>query len=476
MLMSFHEAASFCYGSAITPCGEGGREDFDSVCIDSREVTPGALFVALPGEKTDGHNFVEKAFAAGAVGALVACEKVAALADVAEKYRATLIAVLYTLEGLQNMAAGYLYKFPRLLRVGITGSSGKTTTKELTAAMLGVEKSVVCNEGNLNSGSGLPLAVFAVRENHEVGVFEMGVNYRGEMEELASILRPQIALITNIGLAHAGPLGGQKGIAREKKRIFSWFTGSQTAFIPKESEFADYLARDVRGKVQFYDFDTVPQWGGAENQGLDGWLVEWAGEKARFPLPGRHNLKNALAAAILAKAAGASDDAVRQGLASAKPLFGRDEIYTRELPAGGTITVVRDCYNANPDSMESALDFVDSLEWPGRRVYVLGSMLELGAKSQEAHAALADRLTRSKADAVFLFGEEMGEIGSGERTTMTPEPQTLNPRPYSFHTNKMPELQSALAHYLRDGDLVLLKGSRGCELERVESIFKGAKA
>jgi UDP-N-acetylmuramoyl-tripeptide--D-alanyl-D-alanine ligase len=239
--MDFNAAMEGC-GASLFDFGTG--KGFGSVCIDSREAGKAALFVALSGNVNDGHSFVQKAFDAGACAALVDRAKIQkfALLEAAKRAQTALLAVDDTLRGLQDLAASYLERFPRLLRIGITGSSGKTTAKELCAAMIGAEKKVVCNEGNLNSETGLPLSVFAVRKEHQVCVFELGMNRKGEIAELAGVLKPDIALVNNVGTAHIGLIGSRREIALEKKAIFSRFTGSQTAFVPEGEEFSALLA------------------------------------------------------------------------------------------------------------------------------------------------------------------------------------------------------------------------------------------
>jgi UDP-N-acetylmuramoyl-tripeptide--D-alanyl-D-alanine ligase len=191
--------------------------------------------------------------------------------------------------------------------------------------------------------------------------------------------------------------------------------------------------------------------------GLEGTEITWAGEKINFPLTGVHNLENAFAAIAIAKEIGVSPKAIKRGLESVKPLFGRGEILK------GRTTVIRDCYNANPESTARSVEFCDSLDWPGRRVYVIADMLELGDKSLSAHSALGSLLTASKADKVFLFGDQIKSAA----ITMQGRGKTI------FHAQDINELSSALDSYVKEGDLVLLKGSRGCALERLSSMLTG---
>jgi UDP-N-acetylmuramoyl-tripeptide--D-alanyl-D-alanine ligase len=435
----------------------GNSRGFSSVSIDSRTVRKGALFAALPGSSHDGHSFVEAAFTNGADAALADRQKIEQfdLVRIAKAQGKTLIIVDDTLRALQNAARVYLERFPRLKKIGITGSSGKTTTKEIAAAIIGAEKNTVTNPGNYNSETGLPLSVFAVRPCHEVGIFEMGMNRKGEIAELAAVLNPDIALITNVGSAHIGIIGSLQAIALEKKNIFSRFTGTNVALIQEDTPFRELLAEGVKGRIALYGEKALADFGGARSLGLDGSEITWAGQRLRFALPGRHNLANALAAIAIAREVPVSDQAIRHGLESARSLFGRSEILH------GRVTVIQDCYNSNPESVTEALEFCESLNWQGRLIYVIGDMLELGDHSPKAHEDLGRLLLESKADMVFLYGSETAATAP-----------VLKNGPLSFmHTRDMDELSRALDSYVRGGDLVLLKGSRGCALERLSAVL-----
>ena len=433
---------------------------FSSVSIDSRDVLPGALFVALRGSTLDGHRFVEAAFKAGASGALVALsaldDESLDLSGLCRKWNRVLVGVDDTLKALQKAAAVYLKQFSGLTRVGITGSAGKTSTKEIAAAIIGQEKSVVMNKGNYNSETGLPLSVFNVRSHHEVGIFEAGMNNPGEIADLAKILDPHIALITNIGTAHVGNMGSRDAIAREKKQIFSCFSGNNTAMIPMEDDYKHFLGSDVHGRVVYYGASSLSALGDVKDLGLTGTEMIWDGKAVKFKLPGKFNYANAIAASALAVELSIGADSVQKGIESVKPLFGRGEIFK------GRVTLIRDCYNSNPESAEQALDFCDNLEWPGRRIYVIGSMLELGALSEKAHADLGSRLASSCAEMVFLYGEEMKAALSGIGETTT-----------HFFTQDKDELSHEIDKYVKKGDLVLLKGSRGCALESLTEMLLG---
>jgi UDP-N-acetylmuramoyl-tripeptide--D-alanyl-D-alanine ligase len=456
--MDFTRLCAAVSGRALGP--RPSALGFSGVCIDSRKVKPGDLFVALVGSAQDGHDYVEAAFKAGALCALVEEAKLEdpalALEEKAARCGGLLIVVKDSLRALQDAAMAYLEQFPRLIKIGITGSSGKTTTKEIAGAIFGREKKTVTNPMNLNSETGLPLAVFDVREFHEVGIFEMGMNRKGEIAELARVLKPHIALITNVGTAHIGKIGSLEGIALEKKDIFMYQRENDLALIPGSCAFRSILTDGLKGKKHFYGPETLEELGPVEDRGLLGSEITWAGEKVRFALPGKHNLADALAAVALAKELSVGNNAIRQGLESVRSIFGRSEILD------GTLPVIRDCYNAHPESAAAAVAFCDGLEYPGRKIYVLGSMLELGESSAAAHRELGLALAQSAADKVFLFGEEMEEAATELAKGELP----------FFHSRSIDELSVSLGDYVKPGDLVLVKGSRGCALERLDPVLE----
>lgn len=437
------------------------RAGFSSVVVDSRKVSPSSLFVALPGEKSDGHNYITNAFNAGASAVMARADRRNSVeAALGPMDRASGRAVIYVddaLSALQELARRHRMRYPSLLRIGITGSSGKTTTKECTAAAIGRGKSVVLNPGNLNSDIGLPLSVFAIGPEHEVGVFEMGMNRIGEMGELARVYEPDIALITNVGTAHIGVIGSRDGIAEEKKKIFSCFDGQQTGFVWEDDEYNLFLKKDVRGTMLDYGPRTSGGFEGARDLGLEGYEISWRGERFHFPLPGSHNLLDAIAAMTLAECAGSSARQIAEGLSSVRPLFGRSEILR------GRTTVIRDCYNANPDSVIAAIELCDSVEWKGRRVYVLGSMLELGEESDAAHTRIGAAAGASAADALFFFGEATKSAFD--------EARRCGFRGLVVFESDFDALRRTVESFVRDGDLILLKASRGMALERLSEVL-----
>ena len=312
---------------------------------------------------------------------------------------------------------------------------------------------MILNPGNLNSDIGLPLSVFAIGSGHQVGIFEMGMNRSGEMGELASVYEPDIALITNVGTAHIGILGSRDAIAEEKKRIFSRFDGNQSGFVWEGDDYNAFLKAGVRGEVADFGPRSTAGLRVVRNNGLSGYELEWQGRGFHFPLPGSHNLLDAIGAAAVAAKAGAGVADVAEGLASVRPLFGRSELIE------GRFTILRDCYNANPDSVEAAIRLCDSVEWRGRRAYVLGSMLELGSESEAAHRAMGEIAGKSAANALFFFGEETRPAFEAARLAGFPG--------LVLHETDFDRLVRAVRAYLAPGDLALLKASRGMALERL---------
>ncbi len=337
-LFSAKSAAEILHAEYV---GDGSAE-IRSVVVDSRKAVHGSLFVALPGEKMDGHVFIAAALAAGASCIIARADRrpeaERARAEAERSDGSALLFVADTLAALQVLAREYRRRFPSIFRVGITGSSGKTTTKECAAAAIGRSRSLVLNPGNLNSDIGLSLSVFAMSAAHDIAVFEMGMNRSGEMGELAEIYEPDLALITNVGTAHIGILGSRDEIAKEKKQIISRFDGRQGGFVWEDDVYKEFLKEGVRGEIREFGARSTIGFRGAKDLGLDGFEVDWEGLKFRFPLTGRHNLIDAIAAMALAERVGTPPGDVAAGLSSIRPLFGRSEIIR------GEYTIVRDCY------------------------------------------------------------------------------------------------------------------------------------
>jgi UDP-N-acetylmuramoyl-tripeptide--D-alanyl-D-alanine ligase len=435
-----------------------GSLDIRGVVVDSRHVEEASLFVALPGQRVDGHEFIPQALERGAAAFMCSTAYWSKRGGQLERLlqnrpAVSVIEVDDTLAGLQKMAKAYLRQFPEILRIGVTGSNGKTTTKEILAAIVAADRPTVKSEGNLNSEIGLPLSCFRATSAHRAAVFEMGINHPGEMDILADIYRPDIAVITNIGTAHIGLLGSREVIAREKRKIFSYFDGTQKAFLSESEDFAELLTEDLRGDVVYFGPKRTSGFEGSEDLGLDGTIIHWEGLRIRFPFFGAHNLRNALASISVSTELGISREKIKEGLENVSPLFGRSQIIR------GPVTVIQDCYNANPDSFVQVFAFISALPWSGRKVGVLGAMGELGERSEQAHRRIGVFAAQSGFQGLFLFGRDM-EAAYKE----------IQAREYRGLVEWMTDIESlreSLHTYLRDGDLLLIKGSRAAELERL---------
>ncbi len=467
-LLSLTELLAATGGALVLGCPEEGF-CFTSVATDSRSAVAGGMFIPLVGEFQDGHGYIPAALESGVTVVLVSRGFAASSSDrIARWHRShpcsTFVAVDHTMYALQDAAAAYVQKFPNLIRIGITGSSGKTTTKEMLGSILSRKFSVVMNQGNLNSETGLPLSVFQIRSHHQVGVFELGMNRRGEMAEIARVLAPRLAVVTNIGSAHIGILGSREAIAQEKKQLFFRLPTDGCAFIPEPDDFRSFLRDGLACPVEEYGPDRLDS---VRSLGLEGTRFTLAGTELLVPLPGRANLHDALAAVAVARRLGLELEEIKAGLAAVEPLFGRSQVLR------GDITLVQDCYNANPDSMAAALDFFCDLELEeGRKVLVLGDMLELGAASLEAHQEAVRRAQGTGAAMVLFLGDEMGGaacgLGGDDRMRVAALPGSGQ--------ETIGKAVDLLRGFLRRGDVVLLKGSRGMGLERISSALLGGAA
>ncbi len=438
---------------------------FTSVQTDSRSVIGGTLFVPLIGEVQDGHKYVPQAIEKGASVIFIAKRNYEADSDFfVELSRSNpsvyFIAVENTLHALQNAAGRYVEHFPDLIRVAVTGSSGKTTTKEIAASVLSQKYKVITNKGNLNSETGLPLSVFNIRDEHELGLFEMGMNRENEIGEISAVLRPSYAIVTNIGTAHIGLLGSRENIAKEKSKVFDYFHGEGIGFIPLKDDFADYLSKRIDGKVVCYGDGADERVKFVQDLGLWGTEFSVDGIRAVLSLPGIYNYSNALGAVELAFALGLSARQIADGINSLKPMFGRSEVLK------GRYTVVQDCYNANPDSMEKAVDFVSSVNADVKKIFVLGDMLELGDDSAEAHRNVGRQVRGSGASAVIFVGKEMESAfdevkDSGDKYYYVP----------GHDDSDIADVCNIVKGISAGGDIVLIKGSRGIGLERLTPLL-----
>ena len=418
--------------------------------IDSRTVEPGELFFAVKGERMDGHDFVPQALERGAVAAVVRSDRAAALADPSR-----LIAVENTLAALQALAAGVRRAWGKPV-IGITGSAGKTTTKEAIAHVLAMRFRVHKSEGNLNNHFGLPLMLLRLQPEHEVAVIEMGMSHLGEIRELARIAQPEIGVVTCVAPVHLEFFSSVAEIARAKYELVESLPASGTAVLNADDEYVSQFGRNFAGKVVTFGVRR-PASVRAENvemRGAQGSAFEIVAgasrEPAVLPLVGAHNIPNALAAVAVALERGIPLVEAAAALADLAPADKRGQL----MQLGGA-TVINDCYNSNPKALDAMVDALLALP-AERHIVVAGEMLELGPTGPDLHRQCGRRMAERGVD--LLVGvrgtaEQMVEAArqAGLRAEFMVAPEDAG---------------EWLAREARPGDAVLLKASRGVRLEK----------
>lgn len=427
------------------------------VVIDSRQVGSGYLFVAIPGEKVDGHKFIPDVFAKGAVAVLSEQQ----LEDPAGPY----ILVESTTKALRDLAE-YYRKSLDIKVVGITGSVGKTSTKEMIASVLSEKYRVLKTEGNYNNEIGLPLTIFKIRAEHEVAVLEMGISEFGEMHRLATMANPDICVITNIGLCHLENLKTRDGILKAKTESFAHLKKDGIAILNGDDDKLSTVRQVGDKEPVFYGMEEKMEYRedakksvyatGVENLGLYGMQARIhtpEGERdVRIPIPGEHNVYNALAATAVGLSLGLSLDQISSGILKAKTIGGRTNLLNT-----GSMTVIDDCYNANPVSMKASIDVLATAE--GRKIAVLGDMGELGENEKKLHYEVGEYLAKKEIDVLFCAGELSEEIAKAAQK----ESKTCEV--YYFKTRDA--LLEQLLPFLKKGDTVLVKASHFMEYPEI---------
>lgn len=420
---------------------------FASVVIDSRQAGPGDLFVALPGEHHDGHDFIAEATARGAKGVIAQRPPEDLPAEV------SYFLVEDSLSALQRLATNWRIKF-RARVIGITGSVGKSTCKELTAAILGRYFSVLKSEGNLNSEIGLPLTILRLQPTHERVVVEMGMYARSEIEFLCQIARPQVGVVTNVAPVHLERLGNLDAIAQAKAELVESLPADGLAILNRDDPRVVGMAVHTKARSVLFGTSQGCAVHGAllESKGLDGFSFRLTcGEESMdisLALPGRHNLHNALAAAAVGLAEGLSLAEVADGLTRAQV-----SLRLRALSGPRGSTILDDTYNASPASMLAALDLLAEL--PGRRLALLADMLELGVYEEAGHRLVGERAAQTT-QVLYTLGERGRIIGEAALEAGHPNVCILQSKE---------EAVATLRRTLAKGDCLLVKGSRAMALE-----------
>jgi len=431
---------------------------WSGVVIDSRGDCAGRLFFALAGEQTDGHRFVANAFRAGCV-ALVVSDAAA----VANEKTAPCLLVSDTRRALTSLARAYRAQLGAQV-VAITGSSGKTTTKEYVRAVLKSKYRVHANPGNLNSLIGVPMTILAADEDCEYLVCEVGANQRGEIDALAGLLRPGIAVITNIGDAHVGYFGSRDAIAAEKGMLLRHFANGGHAVLPRDDTYFERLNATVQGKVSSFGRSKGADFRLGDIAFVDGRLVfSVNGEPLALAAVGEYNAMNACTAFAVGDICGVDAARMRDAFARVQATPGRGRVD----PIAG-VTVIDESYNASPSSMRKSIAMLGSLAG-GRRIAVLGDMRELGSHAEELHRAVGAEVGERSIDRLYWIGEYGAVVREAARA-MRPSAQI------DLHTD-MSALVAAVTQDARSGDIILVKASRGTRLdELVAGLLKALHA
>ena len=455
---------------------------FNDVQTDSRNVTAEkpCMFVPLMGEFQNGHKYIEDVLAKKAAVILINKSeyesKSAHYDDLAAKYAdVCFVLVENTLHALQDAAEAYVAKkCGNMILVSITGSSGKTTTKEMMVSVAQAHfgnEGVAYTYGNLNSETGLPLSVFKIRGDEKIGIFEMGMNRVNEIGEISKVLKSRFGIITNIGTAHIGILGSQKNIAEEKRKSLAYIPENGAAVVGADDPFADFCTEGVRGKVVKFGRNVPVEVSGVrfvEDKGLFGSDFELDGLPVHLPLSGSYNYLNALSVIACAKEIGIPSEDIKKGLEAVASLSGRMEVCEAKLVNGKKIILIKDCYNANLDSMMKVIDFCGDLKNVGKKIFVLADMKELGAESEKSHQAIGRRVSEVKAELVYLVGPEMKaaeKAADGQGIKWFDESNDKNFEAIAADINLLAS----------DNDVILLKGSHSMQLEKLVPLLCGNK-
>lgn len=435
----------------------------NGLAIDSRDVHPGAAFVAFTGERVDGHAFAADALAAGARALLITRDDVGVRAaiDQAGRSEVALVLVADARAAVESLGAWHRSRLMCPV-IGITGSTGKTTTKDFVRSVLATRMSVVATSGNRNNEIGVPLTLMEAGASTEALVVEMAMRGVGQIEHLCRIARPTAGLVTNVGVSHIEVLGSEEAIASAKGELVRAVPGEGRVFLNADDAWSEVLARGAQAAVTTYGLGPTASVSARDvSVAEDGTpcftlVCEQGTAEVRLPAPGRHNVYNALAAAAIGLYLELSLDDVREGLETAT--FSRWRMETFESASG--VTVINDAYNANPTSMRAALSALADIPAGGRRIAVLGDMAELGSLAELAHFQLGEEIAGSAVDVLITVGERARRIAEGALAGGLDDASVRM-------CATAAEASEVLDDLLGQGDVVLVKASRVMGLETV---------
>ena len=448
---------------------DGKVSEITGVSTDTRTIQPGDLFVPLVGERFDGHNFLMQAAQKGAAAILT------------QNLNKTLpggIYIIYrndTLAALQDLAAWYLRSFG-IPVVAVTGSTGKTTTKDMIAGVLSEQYSVLRTQGNFNNAIGLPLTLFHLEPHHQIAVLEMGMSGFGEIRRLAGIAPPRVAVMTNIGVSHMEKLGSRENILKAKLEILERFQADCTAVLNDDNDLLHQAGERMKREGVPYTvirFGTGPDTDYRAEKiclmGESGTEYTLVADGAKFPVtlrvPGKHNVSNSLAAIAVGRTFGLDMEEIRSGLLK----FTGEKMRLNIIDFGkdADIKIIDDVYNASPDSVHAALKLLQDMEG-GRKIAVLGDMLELGDYSRSAHRQVGEMAAVCGVDILITKGRDSAWIGEGAMEAGMPAHSI-----YHLQTNR--EVIDWLRDALSGGDRILIKGSRAMQMEEIVAYLKNRR-
>lgn len=452
---------------ATAPAGVDPVARLAGVSIDSRAIRAGELFVAIHGPRHDGHTFVGPALDAGALAAVVAGERAA---QYPEAQRRKLIAVERPLDALQSLARAVRRQWGRRM-AAVTGSTGKTTTKEILAQLLAARLRVLKSEGNLNNEYGLPLSLLRLEPEHDAAVLELGMSRRGELARLAEIAEPEVGVVTNVAPVHLEFFSSVDEIALAKRELIDGLAGREAvAVLNADDARVLRFADGFRGRVLTFGIEAQADIRaekisarGADGSTFDCVTPQWRA-RLEVPLAGTHNVRNALAAIAAASVWSITAEEIQRGLHAVRPAAMRGEV----LRLAPGITVLNDCYNSNPVALAATVDLLASASDCPRRVLVAGEMLELGPTSAALHRE-AGAYAFGKADWIFGVQGHAAGIVNGAVAAGHPSARTR-----FFESSE--QAADYLAAFVEKGDFVLVKGSRGVKMERIVDALRSRSA
>ncbi len=433
-----------------------------NISTDSRTLNEGDLFVALKGENFDGHDFVCQALEKGAVGVVVS-RKIQGVDDLIEarSINPCIIIVKNTAIALGDIAKHYRERF-NIPIIGVTGSNGKTTTKDIIYSILSGKYKVLKNEGNLNNTIGLPLTLFRLSSEHQIAVLEMGISIPSEMSQLVRIAQPSLGVVTNVSPTHLEFLGSIEGVAKEKQKLIEF---SRDAVLNADDELVANMSKMIKGNILFYGIrssaDIIAKDIFVDQEGKPEFTVSVrkpinAEERIKLQLIGKHNIYNALAGISVGVFFDVEMGIIKSSLESYQPMSMR----MQKLIING-VTIINDTYNANPVSVKMAIDFLREIKTFGRKILVIGDMLELGEKSRELHHSIGKYIGENCPIDILITVGEMASIIAESAMTSGADRDIVFICENNFHASDY------LRKMLKNGDTVLIKGSRGMKMEEI---------